>query len=152
MKNQVKVTANKEGVVFTPNAEVSKKDGKLYGWFRVEELNPRVSLEGVGKVTSPRAALITMLADDFKKIAHIYTAGHIIDGQVVIDEKTEKIGDAEQKTAGEGGEGLTFNGQPIYRYSRFTANQDATDTLLLSDRAKAANAAKALVSAGSGME
>lgn len=132
----VKITTNKEGQVFTKNANLGK-DGKEYGYFRVEA--NRMDFSGAVAKVTPCSALISMSAIDFAKSG--LKAGQTLAGKIVFNESLIKIGNAEPKRAGKDGEILTSGGQPIYRYSKFTSDQNATDVLIAHENVLVASAA-----------
>jgi hypothetical protein len=132
----VKITANKEGQVFTTNANLGK-DGKQYGYIRVE--SQVMDFSGAVAKVKTRSALISMTAEDFAKTS--LKNGAALNGKIVFTESLIKIGNAEAKRAGEKGEILTSGGQPIYRYSKFTSDQNATDVLIAHENVLVASAA-----------
>jgi len=132
----VKITANKEGQVFTNNAGLGK-DGKQYGYIRVE--SQVMDFSGVVAKVKTRSALISMTAEDFAKTS--LKNGAALNGKIVFTESLIKIGNAEAKRAGADGEILTSGGQPIYRYSKFTSDVNAVDSLLAHENVLVAKAA-----------
>jgi len=129
------ITANpKTGLVFTPNANLGK-DGKQYGFIRVESNN--VSFGGFGRV-SKRSALITFEADAWKSVAHLYPAGAKVQGKVVNTDSLEhKDGYREMQVADRAtGElrAVTSGGRQVYRKTEFTEDLSAVDTKLVYDR------------------
>jgi hypothetical protein len=132
----VKITANKEGQVFTNNAGLGK-DGKQYGYIRVEAQT--MDFSGVVAKVKTRSALISMTAEDFAKTS--LKNGQPLNGKIVFTESVIKTGNAEPKRAGVDGEILTSGGLPIYRYSKFTSDQNATDVLIAHENQLVAKAA-----------
>jgi len=129
MKNSVKVTANPNtGLVFTSTG-VSAKDGKEYGFIRLESK----SVDFSGAVASVRilSALKTISKEAFD--ASGLMQGQEIDGQIIIKESTIKNpfrANQEPKRQGKDGGILLSNGLPIYRETEFTTDMSVANVLV----------------------
>lgn len=145
MSKQVTVTANPEsGKVFTPNAEVSAKDGKQYGYIRLES-NEWDFNGGVARLAK-RSALKSMLASDFA--ASPIPAGTKMEGQIIRKDTLEAVYEGHKamrvpakNAAGELVEdqfsAVTCKGAPVYRQDIFTQDLSLTDDKLEYDEIKA---------------
>lgn len=130
--NTVKITANPEtGLVFTKNAEVSKKDGKQYGYIRVQQ----DILDFSGAVARVRtlSALKSITEEDYNKAKTFLTDGREMSGKIVVKESLEDLPGYQAKLAGKDGVACTFEGQQIYRATEFTSDMNAVDTLIKHD-------------------
>lgn len=138
--NKVIVTVNpKTGLVFT-EGKVSSKDGKMYGFIRVES----TKLVKNGNFLKPLmvSALISMSKEDFDRAP--ISAGTDLGGRIRIIESTTQTPGSQPKLAGEGGVPCALGGKQIYRSTEWNTNGEA-DVLLPHDNSaaiKAANAAK----------
>ena len=134
MANFATVTENpKNGQVFTLNAKPGK-DGKQYGWFRVESMDNTIqnSFLRVNK----RSALVTVLASDWEAVK--YKAGQQISGRIIHTDSLEaKPGfrpmEFVDKTTGEMKK-ITSNGMQVYRRTEFSQDANAQDTRLVYDK------------------
>ena len=129
MKNSVIVTANPaNGQVFTSTG-VSEKDGKEYGFIRVE--SKEVDFSGPVATVKTRSALKAMSREAFD--ASGLVAGLEIPGHIVVKESTTKNPNRTNqlpKTQGKDGGVLLFNGLPIYRETEFTTDLSVADELI----------------------
>jgi len=129
MKNQVTVTANPaNGQVFTSTG-VSEKDGKEYGFIRVESkwLDMSGAVAAVRSLSALKA--ISKEAFDMSGIQ----AGTEIEGKILIKESTTKNpyrANQEPKRAGKDGGVLLYNGLPIYRETEFTSDLTKQNELI----------------------
>ena len=142
MKSKVIITANPTtGSVFTPNAEVSKKDGKQYGFIRLEQTivdlcNP---LGGVKKIS----ALKSFSAEEFGKAKDFLLNGTKLDGNIVRLESTEKKQGYSPKMAGDTGVQCSINGMPIFQTTVYDQTGELADELIAHDNKEAIKAAQA---------
>ena len=129
MKNSVTITANpSNGQVFTSTG-VSEKDGKEYGYIRVEQkwLDMSGAVATVRSLSALKA--ISKEAFDMSGLAH----GSEIEGKILIKESTTKNpfrANQEAKRAGKDGGVLLYNGLPIYRETEFTTDLSAQNVLI----------------------
>jgi len=128
MKNSVKVTANPNtGLVFTPGS--IGKDGKQYGFYRVESTTVDRS-SAIDRVVV-LSALRPTTQEAFDKAPLMN--GEEISGKILIKESNIKNpfrANQEAKRAGKDGGVLLFNGLPIYRETEFTSDMSAQDVLI----------------------
>ena len=129
MKNSVKVTANPaNGLVFNSTG-VSEKDGKEYGYIRVE--SKMIDMSGPVATVRTLSALKAISKEAFD--ASELQAGSEIEGKILIKESTTKNpfrANQAAKTQGKDGGVLLFNGLPIYRETEFTTDLSAQDILV----------------------
>jgi len=129
MKNSVVVTANPaNGQVFTSSG-VSEKDGKEYGFIRVE--STEIDFSGPVAQKKTRSALKAMSRETFD--AAELAAGSVIPGHIVVKESTTKNPNRTNqlpKTQGKDGGVLLLNGLPIYRETEFTTDLSVKDEML----------------------
>jgi hypothetical protein len=152
--NKVTITANPEtGNVFTPNENVGK-DGKQYGYFRVESNQLDMS-NGFASVRK-RSALIAISAEDFQGVKGRLTANSTLDGQVIhMDSLTEEKGYRALRVPSKENKDVLISvksdGQQVYRKTIFDPTNTLVDTKLVYDKQEATvgtNAPKATVLAG----
>lgn len=130
------ITANpKTGLVFTPNANLSTKNGKQYGFIRVESIH--VGFSKFGRVAK-RSALIPFEKANWDMAAHLYPAGAKLQGKIINTDNLEcKEGYREFKVLEESiGElrAVTSGGRQVYRKTEFTEDLSAVDTKLVYDK------------------
>ena len=128
MKNQVTVTANKDGLVFTSTG-ISAKDGKEYGYIRIQS-NEMDFSSAVARVIS-LSALKAISKDAFDMSG--IPAGTTLDGKILVKESTIKNpfrANHAPKTEGKDGGILLLNGSPIYRETEFTTDLSAQSVLV----------------------
>lgn len=133
MKNQVRVTANPTtGNVFNSTG-ISEKDGKEYGYYRVESN----SIDRSGPVD--RIVKLSALKATSKEVfdAMPLSNGEMIDGKIIVIETTTKnpFRDKQEPKRmvnqdGSLGGVLLFNGLPIYRETFFTEDLSAVSTFI----------------------
>jgi hypothetical protein len=129
MKNQVIVTANPNtGLVFNSTG-ISSKDGKEYGYYRVEQtfVDRSGAMDRVVKLSALRS--ISKEAFDAAPLVH----GEILDGKIVVIESTTKNpfkANQEPKRQGKDGGVLLANGLPIYRETKFTTDMSEQNVLI----------------------
>lgn len=118
---KVIVTANKNtGLVFTQNANPGK-DGKIYGYVRVES-SQRVENNGFLAVKTI-SALIPMSKESFD--AAPLKAGEELGGQIIVLESLEQKPGYQPKLAGESGTPCLLDGRQIYRTTKWTTDMSA---------------------------
>lgn len=125
---KVIVTATAAGQVFTSNG-VSEKDGKEYGYIRVE--SKEVDFSGPVATVKTRSALKAMSREAFD--ASGIVAGLEIPGHIVVKESTTKNPNRTNqlpKTQGKDGGVLLLNGLPIYRETEFTTDLSVSDEMI----------------------
>jgi hypothetical protein len=128
MANVTVIANPKTGKVFNQNANLGK-DGKAYGWFLVESS----VLDTSGPIVSikRRTAVKAISKEAYDAAAGLLQVGSQLPGKIVVREALEPFYDGQKaKTAGEGGEVCTFNGNPIYRETEFTSDLSASDELI----------------------
>lgn len=129
MKNSVIVTANPaNGQVFTSTG-VSSKDGKEYGYIRLE--STEVDFSGPVAQVKKRSALKSMTREAFDMSG--LAAGLEIPGRIIVKESLTKNpfkANQEPKRQGKEGGILLYNGQPIYRETEFTTDLNAQDVTI----------------------
>jgi len=129
MKKSVIVTANPaNGQVFTSTG-VSEKDGKEYGFIRVE--SSEVDFSGPVATVKKRSALKAMSKEAFDTSGIV--VGLEISGHIVVKESTTKNPNRtnqEPKRQGKDGGILLYNGLPIYRETEFTTDLSVADELI----------------------
>ena len=132
----VTITANKEGNVFTPNANPGK-DGKIYGFFRVEE--KIIDMTSAVARVKVRSALKSISQDDYNKAKDLLIAGTQLPGRVRIIETTDKeLADKKNyqaKMAGssENAQPCLLGGAQIFRGSEYDATGKLEDILVQHD-------------------
>lgn len=132
----VTITANKNGQVFTPNANVGK-DGKNYGYIRVEEKHVDMS-SAVARVKI-KSALKTISEDDYNKAKELLTAGTQLPGRVRIIETTDaelaKKRGFKTKMAGSevDAQPCLLGGAQIFRGTEYDASGNQEDILVQHD-------------------
>lgn len=139
MNSKVTVIADETGSVITLS-----ENNADYGYYRVQQARTMIDDSGFAhrKVLT---ALIPGLVEDLKAMA-LY-ANQQIDGKIVIEESltpfNKKNPDRDLKIAGDTGIVCTIGGLPIYRRTKFTLNQNATDTSVEHDNIEELRAAYA---------
>lgn len=133
MKNQVIVTANPaNGQVFNSTG-ISEKDGKEYGYYRVES----TAVDRSGPVD--RIIKLSALKATSKEVfdAMPLSHGEKIDGKIIVVESTTKNPFRKEQepkrmvnSDGTLGGVLLFGGLPIYRETFFTEDLSAQSTFL----------------------
>jgi len=131
----VKLSHNpKNGQVYTANKELSKKDGKEYGWYIVRSL----VLDNSGGVTTvkQRSAIKSISREAFNAATAmgLMKAGDDLNGQIIFKEALAPFFPGQSpKTAGKDGTVCTKGGLPIYRQYFFVEDQTATDEAIAHD-------------------
>jgi hypothetical protein len=124
MNTQVKVTAKEGKVVIA--GKVSEKDGKQYGYIRVESIN--TSMENGWLRKQRRSALIRGEVSELESLN--LKEGQVLPGCIfVVESTTKKYENQEPKRIKKDGEILTQNGNPIYRDAFYSATQRADETI-----------------------
>lgn len=135
MKNQVTVTADKNGQVFFPNAKPGK-DGKIYGYVRLEQ----VTLDLDSSVATKKT--VSMLKQFEASAANMLEAGDTVNGKLIQkDSLTPWFADQEplQVPVKPGSDELrtvTSGGQPVYRITEFTSNLEKSSAKLAYDKVR----------------
>lgn len=133
MKNQVIVTANpKTGEVFTETG-VSEKDGKVYGYIRLESKE----LDMSGPVAQVKVlSCLKSIAKDTFQIAGI-NAGDVFPGKIrIVESTTPNPNRTKQEPKRIGDLVLTHMGAPIYRETEYCADATMADVRLAHDQSK----------------
>lgn len=141
----VKITANKEGQVFTLKLNEDgtphlDKNGEKHGFIRVEQRTANLGF-AYKKAVRVRSTLIPMTEASFNDAKDVFTAGSVHAGQIVRKDsltpfyegqkplkapvRDEKGNPIEDKFVT-----ITSGGQPVYRDENFTENQNAADEKL----------------------
>jgi hypothetical protein len=126
------ITANQAGQL------VSQSGNPEFGYMRVEEQTGTSTISAGWLRTSKRSALIK---DKYESLVAFVQSNKLvpgsvlpIEGKILIKETTEKSYDNQQpKRAGAEGEILKMNGQPIYRETVFSTDQNDVDVLITHD-------------------
>lgn len=138
-----KVTKNpKTGLVFTKNEGLGK-DGKQYGFFRVEEKS--VDLSGAVARVKTKSALKSITEEDFKRVKDILVDGAEVPGRIrTIESMTQEKG-MKPKMAGSGDDALPclVNGQQIYFTTELNTNGESDILIAHDNGAEISAAAKA---------
>ena len=138
--NKVTITANPEtGNVFTANANVGK-DGKQYGYFRVEASALDLS-NGFASVRK-RSALIAISAEDFNGVKGSLTANSTLDGNIIhMDSITEENGYRALRVPSKEDSNVLIsvksNGTQVYRKTVFDPTGTLVDVKLAYDKQEA---------------
>lgn len=145
MENKVVITANpKTGEVFTPNAKLGK-DGKEWGYFRVESEH-EVVRNGIFGVVK-RSALVATLAENKDRIK----AGRTRTGKIIWKDSLDEAPGYRplQVPNKETGDliPVTSGGMQVYRRVEFTEDLNAVDERLVYDREGVTNTQVANASA-----
>lgn len=143
MKSSVKITANKDGNVFTPGANLGK-DGKVYGFIRVQQT--LVDLSGAFARTKTISALKSISQDDYNKAKDFLKEGTELPGNIVRLESLEEKPGFTPKMAGDSGVECKVNGKVIYQ-STILDNTGRQDELIAHDNVEEIKKALALKSA-----
>lgn len=134
MKSKVRISALLAGAlsIFTKNEGLGK-DGKQYGWYRVDQTILDQS-SGVDRVITV-SALRSITEEDFNKAKDFLTPGLELPGTIqriesLVEEKGSTI-----KRAGseEGAPACTVNGMPIYQKTVYNPDANAQDVLVAHD-------------------
>ena len=154
MKSKVKITVNPaNGQFFTTNENLGK-DGKVYGFLRLEQVIVDFN-SPVGDVKS-LSALKPMSLEAYKKAEDFLTfyneetkevEGITLDGNIIITESLKEDIGFKVKRAGsdENSPVCTFNGKPIYRKTEYSDVEGQTHSLIAhtnGEEIKAHNAMK----------
>ena len=147
MNSKVFVVADETGAVIN----VSEKSD--YGYVRVQQTRTMIDDNGFVRRKSI-SALMPGLVEDLKEM-NLY-AGQGLDGKIIIEESLEpfnkKNPERDLKVAGETGIVCTLGGLPIYRRTKFTFNESATDTTVDHDNVNELRAAYAASQAATAMQ
>ncbi len=123
---KVIVTANPAtGLVFNTN-EVVGKDGKIYGYVRVE--SSRLMENNGFLVNKKISALVPMSIKTFESSPLV--AGQELGGKIIVLESLEQKPGYQPKLAGENGTPCLLDGRQIYRATKWTTDPTATDVLI----------------------
>jgi hypothetical protein len=130
MNSRVKVTANDKGQVVAPSENNSE-----YGHIRVTQDVVSID-ERTGFVRKKMvSALIPGLVEDLKSFG--WVNGQTINGKIVVRESLEAFNpndpERDLKYAGDTGVICTLEGQPIFRKSFYTLNENAQDEKIQHD-------------------
>ena len=149
MNSKVIVTADA-----TTNAVVNiSPNNPDYGYIRVQQVRTMIDDSGFLK-RKPISAIVPSTVEELNESG--FFAGQLLDGKIVIEESLEpfntKTPERDLKIAGDTGIVCTLGGQPIYRRTKYTLDNSASDVLIKHDnveqlRAAYANSAKANTSA-----
>lgn len=124
MNSKVFVIADETGAVI--NVSDNNSD---YGYVRVQQTRTMVDDNGFIRRKNI-TALMPGLYEDLK--AMNLFAGQALDGKIIIEESltpfNKKNPERDLKVAGETGIVCTLGGLPIYRRTKFTFNESATDS------------------------
>lgn len=133
MKNQVIVTANPTtGQVFTETG-VSEKDGKVYGYIRLE--SKEVDLSGPVAQVKVLSCLKSIAKDTF--LMSGISAGDVFPGKIrIVESTTPNPNRAKQQPKRIGDLILTHGGAPIYRETEYCVDATMADVRLAHDQSK----------------
>lgn len=133
----VKITANPvTGEVFTKNENVSEKDGKQYGFIRLQQ--EVIDMSGALGAVKVRSALKSFEQSVFDKAAKVLVDGFEMDGHIIREETTEGtelFGDGKgwtEKRAGndESAPLCKVGNKTIYQRTRYDETGEETDILI----------------------
>lgn len=130
MKSAVKITANPTtGEVFTKNENLGK-DGRQYGFIRLEQ--KIIDFNGSLGRFKTLSALKSISEDDFIKGKNYLKNGTELPGKIVREETTiQEIGFSPKMSSGkEDAQPCLKDGQQIYQRTYYTEDIDITDTLV----------------------
>lgn len=140
MKSTVILTTNPlTGSVFTPNTNedgtprVSEKDGKQYGFIRLEQTILDLSSPVIQ--TRVRSALKSIAEDTFNKTKDFLKEGMEFKGQILRIESLEEKQGFSAKKAGDAEDApvCTIKGQPIYQSTVYTEDMELVDETITHD-------------------
>jgi len=141
-QNQVKVTADAAGNIVC-GGTVSTKDGKTYGYIRVQSEETTTSPEGWIR-SDKRSALIKGEIDSLKAwvAQNNIRVGSTLPGRIQIQESlVPSYPTQKPKRAGADGPELHKDGKPIYRNTFYlTPNIDKPDVLIEHDNVLSSSA------------
>lgn len=144
MNSKVIVTADA-----TTNAVINPSNNPDYGYIRVQQVRTMIDDNGFLRRKLVSAIVPSTMAE---LLESGFYNGQQLDGKIVIEESLEpfnaKTPERDLKIAGDTGIVCTVGGQPIYRKTKYTLDNFASDVLVKHDnveelRAAYANAAKA---------
>lgn len=132
--NKVIVTANPQnGQVFTKSENLGK-DGKQYGFIRVESTS--LDMSGAVARVKTLSALKTISEDDYNKIANHLKAGTELPGRIRVVETTDveraKKEGFKPKMAGSGenAQPCLLDGAQIYRKTEYDSTGSLADEII----------------------
>jgi hypothetical protein len=138
MNSKVFVVADETGAV------INVSENSDYGYVRVQQTRTMIDDNGFVR-RKTISALMPGLVEDLKAM-NLY-GGQQLDGKIVIEEALDpfnkKNPERDLKVAGETGIVCTLGGLPIYRRTKFTFNESATDTTVDHDNVNELRAAYA---------
>ncbi len=140
MKNKAIITANPTtNEVFTLNVDKQTgepklgKDGKRYGFIRVEQ----VSIDMSAAVLQPKvkSALRSISEDAFNAAKNFFATGMELPGNIVTKESMVKEQGYTAKRAGKEEDAplCTVKGQPVYQTTVYTEDLNESDVLIAHD-------------------
>lgn len=129
MKSKVKVTADEAGNVVVPSNNNSE-------WAHIRVEQERIVFDEKGFARKRRmSALIPGLLEDLKSFG--WTAGQEIDGKIIAKESltpfNAKDPERDYKVAGKTGIVCCIDGQPIYRKTFYTPDNNANDVFIMDE-------------------
>jgi len=137
IRTAVVITANPAtGEIFTKNPTVSEKDGKQYGFVRLQQ--EIIDMSGALGAVKVRSALKSFEESVFRKAAKTLVDGFEMGGNIVREETTEgtemfgeglgwtekRAGDAENAPV------CKLGNKAIYQRTRYSENANEADTLI----------------------
>ncbi len=138
MKNQVVVTGDAAG-----NVIITSANNPEYGFIRVEQSRMLVDDRGWARKKTV-SALIPGKVEDLQGFE--WSAGEMVSGKVVVEESLTPFNtqdpDRDLKIAGDTGVICTFEGQPIYRKTRYSIDANSSDTFIKHDNVDEIRAAQ----------
>ncbi len=138
MKNQVVVTGDAAG-----NVIITSANNPEYGFIRVEQSRMLVDDRGWARKKTV-SALIPGKVEDLQGFD--WSAGEVVSGKVVVEESLTPFNtqdpDRDLKIAGDTGVICTFEGQPIYRKTRYSIDANSSDTFIKHDNVDEIRAAQ----------
>lgn len=143
MNDSVRVTKNPTtGEVFTKNEGLGK-DGKQYGYIRVQ--SEQIDLNGAVARVKTISALKSMTEEDFNKVKHVLVDGASLPGRIRTIESLEAGPGFQAKMAGSGENALPClkDGKQIYRKTELCVTGEADELIAHTNGAEISAAAKA---------
>lgn len=142
MNGEVKVTANAEGKVVVPSSNPE------FGYIRLEQKSTVIDANGWARKAN-KSALIKGRVADLAEMGLV--KGMKLPGKLIVTESHEPTNEdnleQDMKVAGDSGVPCTKDGQPIYRTTQYTTDEDAVDTFIAHDNGDAIREAQAELAA-----
>lgn len=149
--SKVKVTVNPQNnsiITLSNNGQPSPKDGKQYGYIRLEQATTEVDSNGWARQTK-KSTLIKGAVEALQGFG--FMPNQELPGKLYVKESTEAFRpNQEPKLAGTTGVVCKVGGLPIYRETFYDVTGNVQDTLLMHDNQDEIKAAQANAVAAQG--